>query len=62
MASKTETQDRLFEAIKTVTKAIEGMSEYAGPQTQAQALRDLALAYRYAAGGQQPGGVTLTSE
>lgn len=57
MAGNTETQQALFQAIAELTNEL-GESGYPEP-ARAAALRDLALAYRYLAGGQQPGGVMV---
>ena len=55
MAAKDEAQNALFEQIRVQTEAVGKSSVPAA--SKATALRNLALAYRYAAGGQQPGGV-----
>lgn len=57
MAGNTETQQALFAAVKDEVAEVQRSG--AGVAARAGALRDLALAYRYLAGGQQPGGVTL---
>lgn len=52
-----EAQAELFTAIEAHAKAIASATLNAG--SKARALSDLALAYRYAAGGAQPGSVTV---
>lgn len=47
----------LFAAITKSTNALAASGVH--ETNKASALRDLALAYRYAAGGQQPGGVHI---
>jgi hypothetical protein len=53
VASHSETQEKLYEAI---TNGVDEAVKYDGMRRAAM-LRELALAFRYAAGGQQPGGV-----
>lgn len=54
---KTAAQDALFDQIHaTLTDG--QLLKYSAP-ARAQTLVDLALAYRYAAGGPQPGGGTV---
>lgn len=52
MASKTETHDALLEQIHRLAGEVSDYPEIA----QAEMLVNLALAYRYVAGGPQPGG------
>ena len=52
MASKTEAQDALFAAIKNELDHIDNWVVSARPGV----IRELAVAYRLAAGGAQPGG------
>ncbi|KSU52881.1 hypothetical protein [Microbacterium enclense] len=52
-----ETQAALFAAIEEHTKTVLSSSLNSAPK--AAALADLALAYRYASGGPQPGSVTV---
>lgn len=59
MATKTDAQDALFDAITKTTE--EALGAHASVTARASALRDLALAYRYAAGGQQPGASVVAS-
>jgi hypothetical protein len=54
MATKDEAQNAIFAEIARQIAEIEG-ERMQGP-TQASTIQRLALAYRYAAGGQQPGG------
>lgn len=51
--AKLQTQKALFDEIK---QQAETLKDKSGPgDLRARAIRDLALAYRYAAGGPQPG-------
>ncbi len=52
MASKSDTQNAIWDAIIEVC---EDAKSYSGG-TRGQMIRDAAVAYRLAAGGQQPGG------
>ena len=52
--AKSEAQEELFTQIAALASSSE-LSQY-GADGQAQILRNLALAYRYVAGGPQPGG------
>ena len=54
--SKETAQKDLFDAIST---EVSNVSKITSTAARAKALADLALAYRYAAGGQQPGSVTV---
>ena len=58
MADRYSAQAALFASIE---KLAEEASKFGVPNG-APALRDLALAYRYAAGGAQPGSVTTVSK
>ncbi|WP_210651330.1 hypothetical protein [Nocardioides sp. SYSU D00065] len=53
MATKTETQEKLFSKIAEVADSVDQYSSH--PDAQARMLVNLALAYRHAAGGAQPG-------
>jgi hypothetical protein len=55
--AKDEAQTALFEAIAAHAEAVKSANMHPGPR--AQALASLALAYRLAAGGPQPGGITV---
>ncbi len=55
MADKVETQEVLFGAIKSVVAEVEGNGAWLTGD-KARMLEILARAYRYAAGGAQPGG------
>jgi hypothetical protein len=59
MGVQSDAQTRLLEAI---TKNVSDLEAEAGVDSlqRAASLERLALAYRYAAGGAQPGGVTVT--
>lgn len=56
--TKTETQEKLFEEIGRVAGEV-GSAYSNNPKVQAEILLNLSLAYRYAAGGNQPGSVTV---
>lgn len=57
MAGNADTQARIFVAIAT---AVDELADY-DPTVKAVALEKLALAYRYAAGGTQPGASVIPS-
>jgi hypothetical protein len=60
MAGKTEAQEALFAAITKATAQV--ARDYPNSSgNQATALESLALAYRYAAGGAQPGSAQVES-
>ncbi|KRB73065.1 hypothetical protein ASE01_20020 [Nocardioides sp. Root190] len=54
MATSADTQAALFSEIKRQVSAMSTVG--IGAPSKAAALRDLAAAYRHAAGGPQPGG------
>ena len=56
--TKEEAQDALFAEIKRQIENL-GQSNAGNASYQSNALRDIALAYRYAAGGAQPGSLTV---
>lgn len=56
--SRSSTQEALFAAIEKVIS--DELPDYAGnATTQAEILANLALAYRYASGGPQPGNTVV---
>ena len=55
--AKAEAQLALFGKIKEQAETV--ASANMNVSSRSASLRDLALAYRYAAGGQQPGAVTV---
>lgn len=57
MASQSDALVAVWTLIEAAAKGVEASGVHA--TNKAAAARDLALAYRYAAGGQQPGGVTI---
>ena len=48
-----------YEAIFVEIKAVIGEMDGYGPHDRAKVLQSLAIAYRYASGGAQPGSVTV---
>lgn len=59
MSERSEVGIAVLKEIQRQVEALEGESYNAA--AAAAVVRNLALAYRYAAGGQQPGGVALES-
>lgn len=58
MANQTEAQTAIFIEIERQAKSI---SDGLNSGTQASIIKDLAAAYRLAAGGPQPGGSVISS-
>lgn len=57
VADKTEAQNAIFTHI---VEGLEQASRECGGAARAEAIKNLALAYRLAAGGTQPGSAVLT--
>lgn len=55
--AKIDTQNVLFDVIAKAVTELDTSGVHIS--SKADALRDLALAYRYASGGQQPGAITI---
>jgi len=57
MSNQDDAQEALFKAIKATTDLVAASTGSLMPR--ATALQSLALAYRYTAGGAQPGSITV---
>ena len=60
MSAQTKTQKAIFEEIQQQVHALTSVTGQVA--VKAAALRDLALAYRYAAGGSQPVSVSVETK